>query len=111
MAAPVRVTPAGRAASAEATGGHRHLRPGNSPSYQTYGPGAAGLAVALFGVHALVLLDPALNSAMSGYSAESMSGGDSGAGDAAGGSGFGSGSSCGGGSGCGGGCGGGGCGG
>lgn len=96
VAAPVRVTPAGRAALAEATGGNRYLRPANSPSYQTYGPGAAGLAVALFGVQALVLLDPALNNAMSGYSAEGVSGGDSGAGDAGGGS------SCGGGSGCGG---------
>ncbi|MGW1742373.1 TIGR04222 domain-containing membrane protein [Nocardia sp. NPDC001965] len=104
VVAPVRVTPAGRAALAEATAAGRYLRPGNSPSYATYGPAAAGLAVALFGVHALVLLDPALNSAMGGYGAEGVSGGgDSGGGDAGGGD---SGGGCGGG-----GCGGGGCGG
>ncbi|NUP28689.1 MAG: TIGR04222 domain-containing membrane protein [Nocardia sp.] len=102
VVAPVRITPAGRAALAEAANAGRYLRPGNSPSYETYGPAAAGLAVALFGVQALVLLDPALNSAMGGYSAEGVSGGgDSGGGDAGGGG-------CGGG---GGGCGGGGCGG
>ncbi|MGW6335348.1 TIGR04222 domain-containing membrane protein [Nocardia rhamnosiphila] len=111
VAAPVRLTPAGRAALAEAADGNRYLRPVNSPSYQTYGPGAAGLAVALFGVQALVLLDPALNTAMSGYSADGLSGGGSAAGDSGGAGGCGGGSSCGGGSGCGGGCGGGGCGG
>lgn len=105
VAAPVRITPAGRAALAEAAEGNRYLRPANSPSYQTYGPGAAGLAVALFGVQALVLLDPALNTTLSGYSADGVSGGDSGGSDAGSG-GCGGGSGCGGGGGCGGGCGG-----
>ncbi|MFI9537210.1 TIGR04222 domain-containing membrane protein [Nocardia fusca] len=101
VAAPVRVTPAGRAALAAAADGNRYLRPANSPSYQTYGPAAAGLAVALFGVQALILLDPALNTAMSGYSADGVSGSDSGGSDAGGGGGCGGGSGCGGG-GCGG---------
>ncbi|WP_416564091.1 hypothetical protein [Nocardia testacea] len=59
------MTPAGRAAPAAAAGGGRRRppfpAPGNSPSYQAYGPTAAGSATALFGVQALLLLDPALN--------------------------------------------------
>ncbi|GGL38874.1 TIGR04222 domain-containing membrane protein [Nocardia jinanensis] len=102
VVAPARVTPAGRTALAEAANGHRYLRPGNSPSYETYGPAAAGLAVALFGVQALVLLDPALNTAMGGFSADGGSGGGSGGGDAGGGDSGGGGGCGGGGGGCGG---------
>jgi uncharacterized protein (TIGR04222 family) len=96
-----------RAARSAVTGLRRdasHLRPSQSPSWATYGPGAAALGVGLFGTAAIWAADPAFAAdaeiqrqslASSGYS-----GGDGG------------GSTCGGGSSCGGGgCGGGGCGG
>ncbi|MEU4316474.1 TIGR04222 domain-containing membrane protein [Nocardia sp. NPDC024068] len=95
--APVRVTPKGRAALDDATARHRHLRPANAPSFETYGGAAAGLAVALFGAHALMLLDPGLNAALGDPRVDGGGGG----GDAGGDSGGGDGGSCGGG-GCGG---------
>lgn len=101
----LRVTPLGKAALHEATIGNFHLRPSAVPAYPSYGPAAAGLAVALFGVQALMLIDPELNAAMSGYAAESASGGggDGGSGgDGGGGDGGGGGGGCGGCGGCGG---------
>ncbi|MDG4826789.1 TIGR04222 domain-containing membrane protein [Asanoa sp. WMMD1127] len=38
---------------------HAYLAPSQTPSYATYGPAGAALAVALFGLAALVHLDPA----------------------------------------------------
>ncbi|MGW0183518.1 TIGR04222 domain-containing membrane protein [Nocardia sp. NPDC003345] len=93
--APVRVTPLGRAALDDATARHRHLRPSNSPSFHTYGGAAAGLAVALFGAQALILLDPALNGAMGDPRVDGGGGGDAG-GASGGGDGGGCGGGCGG---------------
>ncbi len=95
----VRVTPLGKTALHEATTGNFHLRPSALPAYPSYGPAAAGLAVALFGVQALVLIDPELNTAMSGYAAEPAGGSGDGS---SGGDGGGDGGGGGGGGGCGG---------
>lgn len=100
-----RVTGRGKAAKQEALIGNFHLRPSAIPSYPSFGPAAAGLAVALFGVQALMLIDPGLNTAMSGYSAEPAGSGGEGGSGGDGGGGGGDGGGCGGG-GCGGGCGG-----
>jgi uncharacterized protein (TIGR04222 family) len=84
-----------------------HLRPSQSPSWSTYGPGAAALGVGLFGAQALWLADPAFAEAaeIQRRTASSAYGGGASCGSGDGGGG-------GGGGGCGGGgCGGGGCGG
>ena len=39
---------------------HRHLAPRQRPAFETYGPPAAGMAVALFGIEALRTLDPTM---------------------------------------------------
>ncbi|MEU2032530.1 TIGR04222 domain-containing membrane protein [Nocardia amamiensis] len=88
-----RLTPLGVRARDAATARNRHLRPGNSPSYATYGAESAALAAAVFGIGALIVLDPGLARAAVPPST-SGGGGDSG-GDGGGGGG-----------GCGGGCGG-----
>ncbi|WP_174188514.1 TIGR04222 domain-containing membrane protein, partial [Nocardia barduliensis] len=61
-----------------------HLRPGNSPSYATYGAESAALAAAVFGIGALIALDPGLAQAVAPPSS-SGGGGDSGGGDSGGG--------------------------
>ncbi|MGK8502974.1 TIGR04222 domain-containing membrane protein [Nocardia asiatica] len=73
-----------------------HLRPTNSPSYATYGAESAALAAAVFGIGALIALDPGLAQAVAPPNS-SGGGGDSG-GDGGGGGGGG----CGGCGGCGG---------
>lgn len=79
---------------------NRHLRPTNSPSYATYGAESAAVAAAVFGIGALVALDPGLAQAVA---PPSTSGGGDGGGDSGGGDGGGCGSGCGGGcGGCGG---------
>lgn len=39
---------------------HQHLDPKNAPAYETYGPMAAAMAVAVFGIVALAGVDPGL---------------------------------------------------
>ncbi|MGQ4618742.1 TIGR04222 domain-containing membrane protein [Nocardia sp. R7R-8] len=91
-----RLTALGVRARDAASERNRHLRPANSPSYATYGAESAALAAAVFGIGALVALDPGLAQAVAPPSASGGgdSGGDSGS----------DGGGCG--SGCGGGCGG-----
>ncbi|WP_051021320.1 TIGR04222 domain-containing membrane protein [Nocardia araoensis] len=91
-----RLTALGVRARDAASERNRHLRPSNSPSYATYGAESAALAAAVFGIGALVALDPGLAQAVAPPSA---SGGGDGGGDSGG-----DGGGCG--SGCGGGCGG-----
>lgn len=97
-----RLTPRGEAIRTEMLGGNSHLRPSNAPAFATYGPAAAALSVALFGVAAIWALDPAL-AAAAGMMAPGVSGGGGGHSCSSGdtGSSCGSSSSCGGG-GCGG---------
>ncbi|MEV4617288.1 TIGR04222 domain-containing membrane protein [Asanoa sp. NPDC049573] len=106
-------TRAGTSALASLRTENQHLSPGQSPSYATYGAGAAAMGIALFGASTLYMVDPA-------FAAEAeINRAVTGSGSSSGGSSCGSGSSCGGGSSCsggsscggGGGCGGGGCGG
>ncbi|WP_280412090.1 TIGR04222 domain-containing membrane protein [Nocardia asiatica] len=73
-----------------------HLRPNNSPSYATYGAESAALAAAVFGIGALIALDPGLAQAVAPPNS-SGGGGDGGGGDGGGGGG-----GCGGCGGCGG---------
>ncbi|NEW38563.1 TIGR04222 domain-containing membrane protein [Nocardia cyriacigeorgica] len=91
---PDPLTPRGEAAKARAISDNSHLRPSNSPAYTTYGVGAAAVAVAVFGVAALTVLDPGLAQAV-----QPPTGGADGGGS--GGDGGGDGGGCGGG-GCGG---------
>jgi hypothetical protein len=79
----------------------KHLRPDSSPSWSTYGPGAAALGVGLFGTAAIWAADPAFAADAEIQRQSIGSNGWTGGSDGGGG-----GSSCGGG-----GCGGGGCGG
>ncbi|WP_228782725.1 TIGR04222 domain-containing membrane protein [Nocardia abscessus] len=72
-----RLTPLGVRARDAATARNGHLRPGNSPSYATYGAESAALAAAVFGIGALIALDPGLAQAVVPPSS-SGGGGDSG---------------------------------
>ncbi|MGY1980381.1 TIGR04222 domain-containing membrane protein [Nocardia gipuzkoensis] len=72
-----RLTPLGVRARDAATARNGHLRPGNSPSYATYGAESAALAAAVFGIGALITLDPGLAQAVVPPSS-SGGGGDSG---------------------------------
>lgn len=55
-----RRTAAGDAALVRLHRSHRYLAPRQRPAFDTYGPPAAGMAVALFGTEALWTLDPAM---------------------------------------------------
>ncbi|MEU5757427.1 TIGR04222 domain-containing membrane protein [Nocardia sp. NPDC047648] len=95
-----RLTALGVRARDAAAERNRHLGPSYSPSYATYGAESAALAAAVFGIGALIALDPGLAQAVVPPSA---SGGGDGGGDSGGGDGGGCGSGCGGGcGGCGG---------
>jgi uncharacterized protein (TIGR04222 family) len=84
---------------------HRHLAPTKRPSWAAYGPAAAGLGVAIFGVQSVWAADPGF--AAAAKLAPYRSGDGAGSGSAGGcGGGGGGGCSGGGGGGCGGGCGG-----
>ncbi|MFE3441517.1 TIGR04222 domain-containing membrane protein [Nocardia sp. NPDC059180] len=99
VVSPDSLTPRGAAAKARAITDNSHLRPSNSPAYTTYGVGAAAVAVAIFGVAALTLLDPGLAQAVE----PPNDGADTGSGDGGGGDGGGcGGGGCGGCGGCGG---------
>ncbi|MER7165170.1 TIGR04222 domain-containing membrane protein [Micromonospora sp. NPDC000207] len=83
---------------------HRHLSPGSTPSYTTYGSSSASMGVALYGTAALWAFDPAFaeqaeiqrEGAASGATSSGGGGGDAGSGC---GSGGGGGGGCGGGGG------------
>ncbi|UAK30741.1 TIGR04222 domain-containing membrane protein [Nocardia asteroides] len=91
-----RLTPLGVRAREAATQRSGHLRPTNSPSYATYGAESAALAAAVFGIGALIALDPGLAQAVAPPGESGGGGGDSG------GDGGGGGGGCGGCGGCGG---------
>jgi uncharacterized protein (TIGR04222 family) len=105
-----RVSRAGRRLLAKMRRDAHHLAPNQSPSWSTYGPGAAALSVGLFGVGAFWLADPAFAQAAELQRNVAQTGGgsfDSGSSSSSSDSGGSGGSSCGGGGGgCGGGCGG-----
>ncbi|MGK8523963.1 TIGR04222 domain-containing membrane protein [Nocardia asteroides] len=73
-----RLTPLGVRARDAATQRSGHLRPANAPSYATYGAESAALAAAIFGIGALIALDPGLAQAVE---PSSGSGGGDGGGD------------------------------
>ena len=88
-----RQTSAARALLGRLRTGSSHLRPNQSPSWQTYGPAGAALGVGLFGAAAIWAADPAFaadaeirRQAVAGSSTGgSCSGGDSGGGSGGGG--------------------------
>ncbi|BDH57486.1 TIGR04222 domain-containing membrane protein [Tsukamurella sp. PLM1] len=106
-----RTTAAGQRAFAEQRERAAYLAPRTRPAFTTYGAGAVGLSVALFGTAALWQFDPRYAAAMAvaGGSGDGGAGGSCGSAFTCGGDSGGCGSSCG--SSCGGGGGGGGCGG
>lgn len=119
---PIAATARVRRLLAQARTDQAHLDPRMSPSFVTYGPRAAGLAVAVFGAGSVAGVDPSFAAACgvlgrgsagglgTGSDGSSMSwlGGDSGCCGSGGGGSDGGGGSCGGGSSCGSSCGGGG---
>ena len=95
-------TKAGTSALASMRMENQHLSPGQSPSYATYGAGAAAMGIALFGASTLYMVDPAfaaeaeINRAVSGSPGSSSNGSSCSGGSSCGGGGGGGGGGCGG---------------
>lgn len=64
---------------------HQHLDPKHAPTYETYGPMAAAMAVAVFAAVALAEVDPGLADTMKADQGSGGSGGDGGSGGSCGG--------------------------